>query len=116
MAEAQASSPTPPSVGMAGPSRFSSRSHSPIPPKNWSRWTDATLMSVSSVTRKGPLESGLPSFPSEALFLGHVRRLGDRWLNLDVGPVNCRQLTGSLRLQKPGIIRILKLLARVRIL
>ena len=58
----------------------------------------------------------LPSGANRALLLGHASRLSDRRFNLDVRPFNRRQLTGSLRLQQPGIIGIHQLLARVRIL
>lgn len=61
-------------------------------------------------------EEDLPSGANRALLRGHASRLTDRRLNLDLRPLNRRQLTGSLRLHQPGIIGIYQLLARVRIL
>ena len=58
----------------------------------------------------------LPYGAHRALLLGHASPLSDWRLNLDLRPLNRRQLTGSLRLQQPGIIGIYQRLARVRIL
>ena len=57
-----------------------------------------------------------PTGANKALLFGHASPLSYRRLNLDVRPFNRRQLTGSLRLQQPGIIGIDQLLARMRIL
>ena len=79
-------------------------------------WDHSSLTQPSPDTGKDGQEEGLPSGANRALLFGIASRLSDRRLNLDVRALNRRQLTGSLRLQQPGIIGIYQLLARVRIL
>ena len=80
------------------------RSPKIIHPNQW-------LRSASDADRQS-----LPFHARRELLRGHVSRLSNRWLNLDIGSLNSRELTGSLGFHQPGIVRIKKFLARVRIL
>ena len=79
-------------------------------------WTISLSPILPLVQERMGKRKALSSGHNPALLLVHASRPSDRRLNLDVRPLNRRQLTGSLRLQQPGIIRIYQLLARMRIL
>ena len=95
--------------------RSLSSKHPSVPnePLGWDHSSHPTLPRYGERMGKRKV---LPSGANRALLLMHASRLSDRRCNLDLRPFNRRQLTGSLRLQQPGIMGIYQLLARMRIL